>query len=59
MFEDLNFDKDDDGADLDFEQGSESEDGNFNSKQLFNLSGYQNKRKEPVVDKLKSIPAIN
>ena len=40
MFEDLNFDKDDDGADLDFEQGSESEDGNFNSKQLFNLSGY-------------------
>lgn len=30
MFDDINFDKDDDVADLDFEQGSESDDGNFN-----------------------------
>ena len=41
MFDDL--DLDDEGADLDFEQGSESG-GEFNANELLNLNDYQNKR---------------
>ena len=50
MFDDLDFDDVEEsgqskGVDLDFEQDSESGDGNFNANELLNLTDYQNKRK--------------
>lgn len=51
MFEDLDLDDVEasgksKGVDLDFEQGSDSGDGNFNANELLNLTDYQNKRKK-------------
>lgn len=51
MFDDLDLDDVEasgksKGVDLDFEQGSDSGDGNFNANELLNLTDYQNKRKK-------------
>ena len=51
MFDDLDLDDveasgKNKGVDLDFEQGSDSGDGNFNANELLNLTDYQNKRKK-------------
>lgn len=56
MFDDLDFDDVEEsgqskGVDLDFEQDSESGDGNFNANELLNLTDYQNKRKAKDNDK--------
>ena len=56
MFDDLDFDDVEasgksKGADLDFEQGSDSGDGNFDANELLNLTDYQNKRKARASDK--------
>ena len=56
MFDDLDLDDVEasgksKAADLDFEQGSDSGDGNFNANELLNLSEYQNKRKKEIEKK--------
>ena len=45
MFEELDIDDEDKGADLAFEEGSDSGD-NFNANELLNLSDYKNKRQQ-------------
>lgn len=66
MFDDLDLDDVEasgksKAADLDFEQGSDSGDGNFNANELLNLSEYQNKRKKEIEKKeaTKPGPATN
>lgn len=56
MFDDLDLDDVEasgksKGVDLDFEQGSDSGDGNFNANELLNLTDYQNKRKKEIEKK--------
>lgn len=62
MFDDLDLDdveasRQSKAADLDFEQGSDSGDGNFNANELLNLTDYQNKRKKEIEKKEGSKPA--
>lgn len=62
MFDDLDLDdveasRQSKAADLDFEQGSDSGDGNFNANELLNLTDYQNKRKKEIEKKEESKPA--
>lgn len=53
MFDELDEDDDEKGADLAFEEGSDSGD-NFNANELLNLSDYKNKRQQE--DKKAKVP---
>lgn len=64
MFDDLDLDDEDANdkrAELDFEQGSDDEDGSkdFNANELLNLTDYQNKRQAKETKKLQPPKAIS